>query len=540
MSGPSIYNKFSRRQLLLAGGGLAVSGLGAKYWFNRQSSTEKLVLRRMDSGSLGHRMRDLKGSFTPHSRIKTSVLIAGAGVSGLSAAYYLKKNKIHDFLIFENEVEPGGNSGRGENAVSAFPLGAHYLPILRQDDKPLMQLMQDFGVVIGFRNGLPVYEEQYLCSDPQERLFIKGRWQESLIPQYASDAKTATEMKEFLQFVSEYREKRGTDGKYIFSIPLDSSSQDPNYLKWDRISFADFLAEKGWTSQYVRWYADYCCRDDFGADAKDVSAWAGLHYFCSRNGRADNAEAQSVLTWPEGNNFLVQKLAEYCKEELRCGHTILSVQKTGHGYETLVYRQSDQQVIAIDSKELIYALPRFTAPYVLKTKPTPEMIYRPWIVASLTVDRSILETKFPLSWDTVRFGTETLGYVNATHQSPAQPKNQTVISFYHAWTQGSAREARLKLRDMSDLELQKFILTELEKLHPGIHDHVHDIACKVWGHGMIAPQVGFLWGQRRQLVPRKQNGIVFAHSDMSGISVFEEAHHQGYQAVLEILQRIKA
>lgn len=539
MSGPNIYTKISRRQLLMVGGGITLAGAGVSLWWKRPHS-EVLKLTRLDSGSLGHRIRNQKEVSIPQSRIKTSVLIAGAGVAGLSAGFYLRKRKVSDFLIIENEPEPGGNSGRGKNEISAFPLGAHYLPILRLDDQPLLRLMQEFGIITGFREGLPIYEEQYLCSDPQERLFIKGRWQESLIPQYASDAKASAEMKEFLQFVAEHREKRGRDGKFIFSIPLDGSSQDPHFLKWDRISFAEFLKEKGWTSQYLRWYADYCCRDDFGADSKDVSAWAGLHYFCSRNGRSANAEAQGVLTWPEGNNFLIQKLAMTCQNELRCGFTVLSIQKKHNGFETLVLRQSDQRVMAIDSKEVVYALPRFTAPYILKTQASSEMNYRPWIVASLTVDRKILEEHFPLSWDTVRFGTETLGYVNATHQNQAQPGSQTVITFYHAWTEGTAREARKRIRDMSDFELQKFIFNELEKIHPEIQKHVYGIDCKIWGHGMIVPEVGFLWGRRRQSAPRFQNGIIFAHSDMSGISVFEEAHYQGHQASLEVLKRLKS
>ena len=38
----------------------------------------------------------------------------------------------------------------------------------------------------------------------------------------------------------------------------------------------------GSTSPAMRWYADYACRDDYGALARDTSAWAGVHYFASR------------------------------------------------------------------------------------------------------------------------------------------------------------------------------------------------------------------------------------------------------------------
>ena len=51
------------------------------------------------------------------------------------------------------------------------------------------------------------------------------------------------------------------------------------------VSFAAWLAENRFDSQPLLWYANYACRDDYGALATDVSAWAGLHYFSSRDKR---------------------------------------------------------------------------------------------------------------------------------------------------------------------------------------------------------------------------------------------------------------
>jgi hypothetical protein len=31
---------------------------------------------------------------------------------------------------------------------------------------------------------LPVYNETHLCFDPQERLYINGRWQDGIIPKF--------------------------------------------------------------------------------------------------------------------------------------------------------------------------------------------------------------------------------------------------------------------------------------------------------------------------------------------------------------------
>ena len=53
---------------------------------------------------------------------------------------------------------------------------------------------------------------------------------------------------------------------------------------------------------------------------------------------------------------------------------------------------------------------------------------------------------------------------------------------------------------------------------------------------MISPAPGFIFGEAKQKA--KQNidrKIYFAHTDLSGISIFEEAFHQGINAVNQLL-----
>ena len=52
---------------------------------------------------------------------------------------------------------------------------------------------------------------------------------------------------------------------------------------------------------------------------------------------------------------------------------------------------------------------------------------------------------------------------------------------------------------------------------------------------MIRPVPGFIWGGDRQRMQQAHGRIVFAHSDMSGISIFEEAFTRGTQAADALL-----
>ena len=80
------------------------------------------------SAKTGHLLRDRK--FGPPSVVKNhDIVIIGAGVSGLSAARRLNQEGLHDFVVLDLEQHTGGNSAFGKNEISAFPWGAHYVPI---------------------------------------------------------------------------------------------------------------------------------------------------------------------------------------------------------------------------------------------------------------------------------------------------------------------------------------------------------------------------------------------------------------------------
>jgi hypothetical protein len=67
-------------------------------------------------------------------------------------------------------------------------------------------------------------------------------------------------------------------------------------------------------------------------------------------------------------------------------------------------------------------------------------------------------------------------------------------------------------------------------MHPGIEERVEQIDVWLWGHAMARPVPGFIWGKARNDALKPHKKIFFAHSDMSGISIFEEAQYRGIAA----------
>src|SRR5262249_13129846 len=71
------------------------------------------------SVDIGHLLR--AGTIPqPRSRREIPIVIAGGGIAGLSAGWWLLRHGVHDFQIFELESETGGNSRYGRNSVSAY------------------------------------------------------------------------------------------------------------------------------------------------------------------------------------------------------------------------------------------------------------------------------------------------------------------------------------------------------------------------------------------------------------------------------------
>jgi hypothetical protein len=189
---------------------------------------------------------------------------------------------------------------------------------------------------------------------------------------------------------------------------------------------------------------------------------------------------------------------------------------------------------------VICCVPQFVAQRFLPEnfqRPVMAATYSPWIVANLSVENWDPGPGRPLSWDNVIYGSDSLGYVNAGHQLLRIDDHKTVLTFYMPLTDREPAEARKFLRGLSHEELAEIVLAELRKAHPDAEAYITRIDIRTWGHAMIRPVRNYIWGnERAQLSASVGDKIFFAHSDLSGISIFEEAFYQGIRAATKILQ----
>jgi hypothetical protein len=202
---------------------------------------------------------------------------------------------------------------------------------------------------------------------------------------------------------------------------------------------------------------------------------------------------------------------------------------------------------SIRAQQIIFAGPRFVAARVVdryRREPPQwlsEFQYSPWVVANLSVSAAPRSRDFPLAWDNVFYESQSLGYVVATHQAEvAVAQGPTVLTWYYPLVGADVRAERQRALSASFEDWRQLVLGDIGSAHRDISKLATRLEVWRWGHGMVRPRPGFMWGGARQEAQRSIDGrIHFAHSDLGGIAVFEEANWHGVQAAEHALAGLK-
>jgi hypothetical protein len=145
---------------------------------------------------------------------------------------------------------------------------------------------------------------------------------------------------------------------------------------------------------------------------------------------------------------------------------------------------------------------------------------------------------YPECWDNVLYGSPSLGYVVATHQQDTAQRARTLWTWYLPLLGDDPTQDRKRLLSLSAQECAELALTDLARAHPNISSCVERCDAFRWGHAMVRPSPGLFTGalaQVRQQLTRAHGGLHFAHTELSGMALFEEAQWHGVRAAEEVL-----
>lgn len=492
------------------------------------------------SVTLGHVLRENRTFEVPADNWESKkVVIVGAGIAGLTAAWHLKREGANDFAVVELEKEAGGTSSSGRGEPVRYPWAAHYLPVPFQENIELVTLLDEMNLTEGRGpQGQVIVKEQYLCREPEERIFYKGRWYDGLYLHVGESQEDIRQLAEFQNHIEKWVNWRDASGKRAFVVPSANCSTDVEATSLDKISFAEWLRQNGLNSERLIWYCDYACRDDYGLKLEQTSAWAGLFYFCSRVQKSGD-ESQPFITFPEGNGRFVNHFLSGVGEHVRRSWMAVSLVPTEKGVEIICL--NDGALRGIRAERVIFASPIFTAPYLIRgfrddaPFAATEFHHNAWFVANMFLKdrpKQRFPKDFAMAWDNVLYESPSLGYVTATHQKGID-YGPTILTYYYPMCHEEGGRTKLfnyEWRDLADV-----CLTDMARAHPDIYDLTTRIDIMRWGHAMISPRPNFIHNGIREKAMKSYRNIHFAHTDLSGIALFEEAFYHGLRAAGEVI-----
>lgn len=493
---------------------------------------------RLRDGTLPEPVNGVRGETQ-----RTPVLIVGGGVSGMAAAWRLHRAGHRDVVMLELESGVGGTARGGEIDGARYPMGAHYLPAPHAENQGLWTLLRDMGLVVGHTEDGPELDPRIVCRAPLERHKAGGVWSPGLYPARGQTADEAAQWERWREHLRGLDARRGADGRRLFELPVDRSAAELRHL--DTISAADYLDGLGLSSPRLRWVMEYACRDDYGCTLPQTSAFAMLHHELARG--LEDTHDRLIITFPEGNARLVSSMqrASELGDKVRSSvvvHRIDPDTGTAHAWDL-----EHDTPLRVQAEVVLWAAPRFVLRHVLPPGRDPlgagAMQYAPWMVANVLVRKSPGGFGALPAWDNVAVDSDHLGYVRAGHNLPLDRQMDPggVLTFYQPFPADNAAGlsvARTALLQRTLPQWQAHIVGALSAMHPGIEADIAQIDVARWGHAMVRPSPGWLFGPDRAVAAAPIGRVLPCAADVGGLPLFEEAYACGVAGAEAALSRL--
>ena len=455
-------------------------------------------------------------SFAAAAAKPKKVIVAGAGLAGLSAAYELVQLG-HDVTVLEAQTRPGG---RVHTLRSPFSDGLYaeagaisYSDAFRH----MVRYVEAFGLPtaqLGAR-GNPVYHlrGRRFSLKPGE----KPDWPYKLTPEEQGQG--------LFQLIGKYfaaAEKIGDTG--------DPAWRPDAFREWDQVTLAQWLAQQGASAEAVNLLSDSVW---WGHGWKELSA---LHRLASDIGLFFLGQKSYVIQG--GTDLIAQAFAKTLRERILYGAPLVAVEQ-GAGSIRAVFEQGGARQ-ELSAEHLICTVP---APIVRKIAITPGLPEaKRKILDSLEyapVTRVYLQSRKRFWRDAGEAGSASTDLpIDLVAEHPfARAEDAGPRGILECHMKG---EHALSAGRLDEAGRQALALAELEKVHPGFRGHYEGGASYAWHLDPWAAG-GYPWwkpGQMTSWVPelaKAEGRIHFAGEHTSWLSrTLEGALESGNRAAREV------
>jgi protoporphyrinogen oxidase len=422
------------------------------------------------------------------------VVIVGAGISGLTAAFDLRHTD--KLLILESNPQPGGNAKSGQYQGVEFALGSAYFV---ETTEPFASLYDAIGLPM-----TPLRQpEDWLAEAPGMLTPLEKSGFSAGFDQLQRHVTQLSHKPDFPAF------------------PIDQASTAS--LALDKMTLAAYLQPLDLPTALLQWVDAYC-RSSLGCGLNQASAFVGLNFLSEL--------ALPVYALPGGNAGMVRRLVQHVgQDRVRTGAETFRVQPAEFDKVHVSYWHQGR-VRTVRAKTVILAMPLVAASRVLSHSPAGlgTLPYGSYAVANLCFDQQVLGSGYDTWMPAAQHFTDV---VDATYCLPKQASTQTspvsqaarpqVLTVY-APLPDSGRQ---RLMAATPQQAAQPLLTELNQWLPSLPVPA-TVAMTRYGQQLLSSRSGIIHQVRG--LPQQLDNVLFAHSDGQGASSVEAAILQGLNA----------
>lgn len=445
---------------------------------------------------LGHMLRDGHRLEAPAPSLKVDVVVVGGGISGLTAAHYLRGA---DLLVLEKETRLGGHARKGTWRDLTYSEGAAYLV---DASGHVGDLLGDLS--LDLRRIREPGDAYYLA-----KRHVTDFWGEGAERLPLSEA-ARRGFRAFMRDLSAMKE--------LPTLPVEKASSAA--LRLDTQSFGASVRRYG---PEVHRYLDLYCRSALGGPVDGISAYWGLNFM--------SGEFDPRYTMPGGLAAVAEALTRSVDPaRVRTGAHVFRVEPVGDRVH-VSFLQGDEPV-TVAARAAVVAMPKQIAKHVVVGLPDKQraamaaMRYEPYVVANVLLT---MRASRP-AYDTWVAGEPFTDVIVADWVNPDPGRRHSVLTAYCPLPQ--AERFRL-LDDRWVHGLGRRVVQSLDRMYPGLASQVVEVRAYRRGHAMVQSAPGALTTLRPEAI-RPHGSIVFAHSDSQMAAAIECAIWEGQESAKQV------
>lgn len=305
----------------------------------------------------------------PASSANYDVVIVGAGIAGLTAAYTLRNKKV---LLLEGNPRLGGNA-KSQNAGKTWvSQGAAYIGELDEGSEIDLFLKE-----LGIKNQQRKVEDEESVSIGGK--IYKNFWEGESDPARAADF---AHVKKRLDEVYENE---------IPDLPVWDMENRQNWDRLDTFSFAEWIRrEFGEVHPHIMELISLYCWSSFSASPSEISAAHGIYFFVS-----DTCGHPTVF--PGGNGFVSQAIYDKLKTlpNVTMKGTAFAVDISAVNGKARVCYSDNGKLVTVTGTKCIAASPKKVMKFVVsgidadQKKAMDAISYRAYLVANVMLKKKI-------------------------------------------------------------------------------------------------------------------------------------------------------